>query len=172
MLRGYQCRQNHTLSSITCTSLLPHGHGGRDCYLLPCRQFSMKSLGQMKTVYSQALNYHYEKNIPGDYDKRSCYQLIVESNLTENGLVACSDSRLSHLSTASLVYRRKTFNSRLRSIVMNHHRQFLAGLKPPVEIADQLVFRWHCDFCLDSVPDIEEGDLPTPPSSGATFCCS
>ena len=125
----------------------------------------MKSLGQVKTIYPQAFDYHYENNVPGDCQLRSKYQLIVESNIEENGPGHSFDKKSSHMTTANLVCRRKIFNSSLHSTVMGYHRTFLAALAPPLEIADDKVFRWHHEFSLDSVPEIEEGDLPAPPAS-------
>lgn len=50
-------------------------------------------------------------------------------------------------------------------------QQFLSSLNPPLEIADEKIVRWHPAFQLDTVPDIEEAELPKPPITGQQPLC-
>lgn len=43
---------------------------------------------------------------------------------------------------------------------------FLASLNPPLVIPDEKILRWHPSFTLDTIPDVEEAELPKPPITG------
>ena len=47
---------------------------------------------------------------------------------------------------------------------------FLSSLKPPLEIPDEKVLRWHPAFQLDTIPDVEETPLPSLPLTGQRGC--
>jgi len=60
------------------------------------------------------------------------------------------------------VERLKMFQHSLLSIVHDYHRQFLASLGIS-GLDDTQVNRWHKDFSLEAVPDIQEEPLPPKP---------
>ena len=49
-------------------------------------------------------------------------------------------------------------------------QRFLSSLKPPLEIPDEKVLRWHPAFQLDTIPDVEETPLPSLPFTGQRGC--
>ena len=40
----------------------------------------------------------------------------------------------------------------------------MANLDPPVSLADDKIVRWHPEFVLENVAEVEEAPLPQPPS--------
>lgn len=44
-------------------------------------------------------------------------------------------------------------------------KEFLANLNPPVSLTDDVIVRWHPEFVLENVAEVEEAPLPQPPSS-------
>lgn len=116
------------------------------------RKFVERNLAQIKTVYPDAFIFRQERGSSGHSET---YQLTIECNLKEG----------SNQQASSLIRRRRVFEQKLCSIVKEHHRKFLAHLDPPLDIPDHKVLRWHSEFPLDSVPEIKEADLPTPPTN-------
>ena len=57
----------------------------KDClyFLLFSRNFELKHIGQIKTVYPTAYELRQEKGLPMFGGKTSDYQLTVEANLEE-----------------------------------------------------------------------------------------
>ena len=119
----------------------------------------------MKTVFPSAYVFRQEKNIPGNYDhsEYAKYQLTIECNTTSEGAV---DEDKIQLGPTALIKRRKVFQTNLAAIIKKHHKKFLAKLDPPLDISDDKVMRWHPAFPLDSVPEVEESELPKPPMTG------
>ena len=111
----------------------------------------------MKTVYPTAFTFRQEKDIPGCYDSRSMYQLTVQCNTTDSE---------EFLNPTDLIKRRKCFHQNLVSIVKDHHREFLSKLNPPINIPGEKVLRWHPEFKLDCLSDVQESVLPRPPIKG------
>ena len=60
------------------------------------------------------------------------------------------------------VERLKMFQNALLNIVHDYHREFLASLGIS-GLADSQVTKWHKDFSLEAVPDIQEEPLPLKP---------
>ena len=60
------------------------------------------------------------------------------------------------------VERLKMFSNALLNIVHDYHRDFLASIGIS-GIQDSQVTKWHKDFSLETVPDIEEEPLPPKP---------
>jgi len=42
-------------------------------------------------------------------------------------------------------------------------QDFLHNLNPPLSVDDDKIIRWHPNFRLDSIPDVDEATLPQPP---------
>ncbi|XP_007230148.3 DNA replication factor Cdt1 isoform X1 [Astyanax mexicanus] len=126
------------------------------------KRFEEAHIGQIKTVYPSAYTFRQEKNIPNfsTTAKKSAYQLTVEPVIEEetNGVRPV-------LSATRLLDRRRMFHQNLVEIVKGHHKVFLAGLNPPVEVPDDKITRWHPRFSVDEVPNIQPGDLPQPPQT-------
>ena len=149
------CRtQNFEVSRMCCAFL---------------RSFTVKTLAQIKTVYPRSLVFFYDRNIPRASSGRSSrQQLVIEANMEERALDFSSTpaSKGSHFTSASFIHRRRVFQRGLLARLKQHHRAFLASLDPPLEIPERDVLRWHEDFDLDSVADVEESEMPQPPVKG------
>lgn len=135
------------------------------------RKYENRNLAQMETVYPKSYIFRQEKNIPGVYDRKTyeSYQLTVECNVCEDGSEKGegeemkADKSNAILNSSALLRRRKVFNKNLGEITRRHHKKFLSSLNPPLEIPDEKILRWHPAFQLDTVPDVEEAELPKPP---------
>ncbi|XP_014797638.1 PREDICTED: DNA replication factor Cdt1 [Calidris pugnax] len=125
------------------------------------KQFEERHMGQIKAVYPTSYKLRQEKNIPtfGNGMKKSDYQLTLEPVLGEEEKV---DGR-PHLSASRLLERRKEFHRNLVNIVKQHHKAFLAALRPPMVVPEEKLTRWHPRFNVDEVPDISPAELPQPP---------
>ncbi|NXJ63570.1 CDT1 factor, partial [Rostratula benghalensis] len=125
------------------------------------KQFEERHVGQIKAVYPTSYRLRREKNIPtfGNGMKKSGYQLTLEPVLGEEEKV---DGR-PHLSASRLLERRKEFHRNLVNIVKQHHKAFLAALRPPMVVPEEKLTRWHPRFNVDEVPDISPAELPQPP---------
>ncbi|XP_053127179.1 DNA replication factor Cdt1 isoform X2 [Hemicordylus capensis] len=120
------------------------------------KQFEERNVGQIKTVYPASYSLCQEKNIPtfgSPSRKRSDYQLTIEPVLEEG----------EKLSASCLMNRRRIFHRNLVHILKEHHKAFLASLRPPIVVPDDQLTRWHPRFHVDGVPDIVPADLPQPP---------
>ena len=42
-------------------------------------------------------------------------------------------------------------------------------MTPPIDIPEDKVIRWHPEFKLDTVPDVEAAELPKPPFKGENY---
>ena len=124
-----------------------------------CRRFELKNLAQIKQIYPLAFVFRNER-VPEYGSSHQDYQLTIECNLERNS--SSIFSQFKFLCPTNLVQRRKVFTRNLLAVVKSHHSKFLAQLKPPLEVSDDKVHRWHADFPLDSVPDVEESVLPRP----------
>lgn len=150
------------------------------------RTFELKDIAKIKTVFPDAFIFRQEKNIPGIYgrEKYAEYQLTVEGTDKDELSSARAGTTLE---ITTLMRRREDFRKNLINIVMQHHKvwssniiyiilqfnlcvfilqDFLHSLDTPVEIPNEKIFRWHPSFQLDTVPDIEESELPKPPETG------
>ncbi|CAF0752889.1 unnamed protein product [Didymodactylos carnosus] len=57
----------------------------------------------------------------------------------------------------------KRFQSKLFDIVKQFHEMFISSIYQLKEVNNDKYIRWHPEFDLESVPDIELADLPQPP---------
>ncbi|XP_012559350.1 DNA replication factor Cdt1 isoform X2 [Hydra vulgaris] len=115
------------------------------------RDFNLKHLASIKTVYPTGYVFRQEilqKISPVDY------HLTIEANF--------KDVTSSNIITPSvLITRRLKVENILVNITKMHHQKFLQQLNINVDNND--VQRWHPDFKLNSVPDIELSLLPSAP---------
>ncbi|XP_072278753.1 DNA replication factor Cdt1 [Pyxicephalus adspersus] len=125
------------------------------------KQFEVRNVGQIKTVYPKAYKFRQEKNIPTFKDgvKKTDYQLTVDPIIPDEDKL---DGRL-QLTATRLLERRRIFHCSLTNIVKQHHKAFLATLNPPLEVPDDQITRWHPRFNVDEVPDVIPAELPQPP---------
>ena len=69
------------------------------------------------------------------------------------------------MTAAILVERRDMFRNGLVDIVKDYHEEFLASLEPPITADRTKLTRWHKDFNVDVLPDIDQASLPPHPDA-------
>ena len=69
------------------------------------------------------------------------------------------------MTAATLVERRDMFRNGLLDIVKDYHEEFLSTLDPPIVADRSKLNKWHKDFEVDMVPDIDLADLPSNPDT-------
>ncbi|XP_054653672.1 DNA replication factor Cdt1 [Dunckerocampus dactyliophorus] len=124
------------------------------------KRFQEHHIGQMMTVFPEAYTFRQEKNIPtfNNCVKKGSYQLTVEPVILHG-----QQEGRPVLTASNLLARRRTFHQNLVSIVKQHHKVFLASLVPPVCVPEDKLTRWHPNFNVDMVPDVQSSLLPQPP---------
>uniref|UniRef100_A0A2K5P0X8 DNA replication factor Cdt1 n=1 Tax=Cercocebus atys TaxID=9531 RepID=A0A2K5P0X8_CERAT len=126
------------------------------------RRFEERNVGQIKTVYPASYCFRQERGVPTFKDgvKRSDYQLTIEPLLEQE-----ADGAAPQLTASRLLQRRQIFSQKLVEHVKEHHKAFLASLRPPMVVPEDQLTRWHPRFNVDEVPDIEPAVLPQPPAT-------
>uniref|UniRef100_A0A0D9S2Q3 DNA replication factor Cdt1 n=1 Tax=Chlorocebus sabaeus TaxID=60711 RepID=A0A0D9S2Q3_CHLSB len=126
------------------------------------RRFEERNVGQIKTVYPASYCFRQERGVPTFKDgvKRSDYQLTIEPLLEQE-----ADGAAPQLTASRLLQRRQIFSQKLVEHVKEHHKAFLASLRPPMVVPEDQLTRWHPRFNVDEVPDIEPAVLPQPPTT-------
>ncbi|XP_076056063.1 chromatin licensing and DNA replication factor double parked [Oratosquilla oratoria] len=147
------------------------------------RAFSEKYLGQIKSVFPMAYIFKQErkKNLGGHGSRQEGedHQLTVAVNMKYkkspagcNLMEKLDDGFLGSLpkfeyrkmDSVVIVERRNIFHNALIEILKQHHKEFLESLDPPIIDSLDNIRRWHPDFPLEDVPDVEVSDLPQPPN--------
>nr|XP_057913350.1 DNA replication factor Cdt1 [Doryrhamphus excisus] len=125
------------------------------------KRFQEHHVGQMMAVFPEAYTLRQEKNIPtfNNCVKKGSYQLTVEPVIIHGQ----QEGGRPVLTASNLLARRRTFHQKLVSIVKHHHKVFLSSLVPPVCVPEDKLTRWHPNFNVDTVPDVQPSLLPQPP---------
>ncbi|KAK7590156.1 hypothetical protein V9T40_001769 [Parthenolecanium corni] len=111
------------------------------------RRFTEEHLGQIKAIYPEAFKLSRQLvKVPMSREKS--YELIIEiPNHTKSS------------------EREKIFHDSLIERTKLHHQQFLEEYDSTLKISANEVKRWHREFNLNDVPDIEPIPLPKPPNT-------
>ncbi|XP_044752271.1 DNA replication factor Cdt1 [Coccinella septempunctata] len=118
------------------------------------RNLSNRCLAQIKKIYPEAFKYHQEKlRVFGSGKREEKWELVITP------LIGGAD----HINSDTLLARRRVLFSILLDKVKDYHHEFLMSLEPPMVIPKNQVKRWHPEFDIERVPDIEEDNLPEPP---------
>ena len=115
------------------------------------RTFHKSHLAQIKSVYPTAY----------DFAQRKFKSFAQE----EWDLVLTPTIKTQNMTTQDLLARRRQFHGALLDKVKNHHTEFLSSLTPPLVIAKHNLTRWHPEFALEKVPDVELASLPETPTT-------
>ncbi|KAF2362901.1 CDT1 Geminin-binding domain-like [Trinorchestia longiramus] len=92
-------------------------------------------------------------------DDNSCSQHTRETKKN-------SEPSFRKMDSLVLVERRSIFHQSLVNIIHQHHLKFLKSLEPSLAVADvSCIKRWHPQFPLDELPEVEPVTLPQTPSS-------
>ncbi|CAF0966642.1 unnamed protein product, partial [Didymodactylos carnosus] len=127
------------------------------------RNFETSTLGKIKTVYSTAYEYRQEKVLTLTMSPtKTKYELVVYPCLIDFQISNDFIHSIG-IDPKMIIERLKRFRSKLSDIVKRFHRVFISNMYPLEEINDDTYIRWHPEFNLENVPDIEVADLPQPP---------
>jgi len=135
------------------------------CQNMTRKNFEEKAVGQIKTITPDAYSLRQEKNVPAYGQKVHGYQLTIEPKLNITAAEAKSHTKEGKpVFTASMLLKRKQdFKRNLLDQVMQHHKEFLSTLSPPIKISSDKLTRWHPKFPLDKLPEVPTSPLPIPP---------
>jgi len=122
------------------------------------KNFSEFYLRQIRCVFPKAYRYIWEKMNDRLGRHTGDYVLHMAPDHGIKGTAASGGG----MSPLVKVERLKMFSNALLNIVHDYHRDFLASIGIS-GIQDSQVTKWHKDFSLETVPDIEEEPLPPKP---------
>ncbi|CAF0778041.1 unnamed protein product [Didymodactylos carnosus] len=129
------------------------------------KNFELSTLGKMKTVCPNMYEFRQEKiQLPTLSPVKLKYELTIYPCLIDLDI---NNDRLKSIQIdASMIVERLTrFRLKLIDIVKSFHRKFLATLCPAVNIPEENLIRWHPEFDLENIPDIDVADLPVAPDA-------
>lgn len=117
------------------------------------RNITEKHLGQIKCLYPDAYLFHYEKlREYGTGTRSEKWELVIKPNIDET-----------NMTSNVLLARRRKLNSILIEKVKILHQDFLKTLDSSLKIAHTKIVRWHPQFNIEGVPDVEVSALPECP---------
>lgn len=126
------------------------------------KNFFEMHLSQIHKLMPDAYKFVQEKTRNfGSTSKMDYYQLVITPNL---GSPQDNVKELT-LSPQTLIERTKKMTKVLIDLVYVEHEKFLQTLDNPINMTRGALTRWHPEFDLESVPDIEPGVLPQPPNA-------
>ncbi|XP_075224609.1 chromatin licensing and DNA replication factor double parked [Lycorma delicatula] len=135
------------------------------------RNLYEKHLEQIKTVYEDSFEFVYEKIPAIGKFQPDRYDLVItpilrNSNLSHDDVNSSEQNSHTRLEMTPdiLLNRRRSFYSSLLNKTKNYHEEFLLSLDPPLHVSKDSITRWHPEFDVDGVPDIEPSTLPEPPN--------
>lgn len=118
------------------------------------RELSQRCLGQIKKIYPDAFKYDQEKlRVFGNGRKEEKWELVLTPQIGGDD----------HMNSNTLLSRRRVLFDILLDKVKDYHHEFLMSLESSVVLPKKDVKRWHPEFNIEKVPDIEEDSLPQPP---------
>lgn len=125
------------------------------------KNFFESHLAQIHQLMPKAFKFAQEKTRNfGSASKMDYYQLVITPNLETSH----NDVKELTLSPQILIERTKLMTTLLTDLVFVEHEKFLQNLDVPMNITRGALTKWHLEFDLDSVADIQQGSLPQPPN--------
>lgn len=123
------------------------------------KNFHESHLAQIQKLMPDAYKFDQEKTRNfGSTSKADYYQLVITPN------VGTDDVQQLTLSPQLLIERTKKLTNILTDLVFVEHQRFLQTLDVPINVTRGALKRWHPEFDLEKVPDVEHGELPLPPN--------
>ncbi|XP_047993274.1 DNA replication factor Cdt1 [Leguminivora glycinivorella] len=121
------------------------------------RNFTEKHLAQIKHLVPDFYNFEVQKikNFTTSSQKEA-FELIISPNFPNDIKV---------MNPSVLLERRRYFFDTLLQVLKKHHAQYLLNLDPPMVIPDNKLTRWHPEFEIEKVPEIESAKLPEMPNA-------
>lgn len=119
------------------------------------RNLLQKHLSQLRHIYSDAFDFKQEKlRVFGAGMKQEQWELVITPNIGD----------VEHMNSDILLERRRKLFNILLDKVKDYHEEFLTSLDPPMVLEKSKITRWHPEFDIERVPDIELAPLPQPPA--------
>ncbi|XP_022830272.1 DNA replication factor Cdt1 [Spodoptera litura] len=120
------------------------------------RSFTQKHLAQIKHLVPDFYNYEVQKvkNFSASNQKEQ-YELLISPNFPND---------IKIMNPTVLLERRRYFYDILLQLVKKHHAQYLQTLDPPMVIPDDKLTRWHPEFDIEKIPEVESAKLPEMPN--------
>lgn len=121
------------------------------------RTFNEKHLAQIKHLVPDFYNFQVQKikNFSATSHKEA-YELVITPNFPNNFKV---------MNPTVLLERRRFFYDTLLQLVKKQHAQYLLTLDPPMVIPDDKLSRWHPEFEIEKLPEVESNKLPEMPNA-------
>lgn len=123
---------------------------------MTCKAFTLFILAQLKTIYPESYVFKYER-----------ITQMSKAQTTKVDLALALFPQLStrNMSPSVILMRKNFFTRKLLDLTKKHHKDYLQALHPPIVIDDNSLTKWHPNFPLDKVPDIDPipGALPEAP---------
>jgi len=127
------------------------------------KKWELKMLQQIMIVFPQAYNIRWRSKP----NNSASLELVLEPNMNyKRDLKKLFDDTEVVARTMTgqlLVERRDMFRNSLVEIVKDHHEEFLASLDPPIDADRSKLTKWHKEFEIDLLPDIDLAELPRNP---------
>lgn len=118
------------------------------------RNLLEKHISQIKHIYSEAFDFKQEKlRVFGAGMKQEQWELVITPNIGD----------VEHMNSDVLLERRRKLFGKLLDKVKDYHMEFLMSLDPPIDVTKSNIIRWHPQFEIERVPDIELCPLPQSP---------
>lgn len=120
------------------------------------RNLTMQHLAQIKSLYPDAFTFNWEKmkNF-ASASRQENYEMII--------IPVLNGEEESVMNPTCLLNRRRKLYAALVEKVKDYHSEFLSSLDPPMSITHDKITRWHPEFDIEKVPDIEDSELPKKP---------
>ncbi|KAI5637089.1 DNA replication factor CDT1 like domain-containing protein [Phthorimaea operculella] len=121
------------------------------------RNFTEKHLAQIKHLVPDFYNFEIQKTKTfANTAQKDSFEMIISPNFPNDIKV---------MNPSVLLERRRYFYDTLLKLVKKHHAQFLLTLDPPMEIPDDKLTRWHPEFEIEKVPEVDCAKLPEMPNN-------
>lgn len=131
------------------------------------KNFYETHLAQITKLMPNAYKFAQEKTRNfGSTSKQDYYQLVITPNLKTANEDVCQLT----LSPQILIDRIREMTMKLTDLVYEEHDKFLQGLEIPMNVTRGALKRWHPDFSIEDVADVEQGYLPLPPNVEKFSC--
>lgn len=120
----------------------------QDVQKLTKKEFDLKQLAQIVTIFPNAYTFNYIITEPKE---SSDYELVIRPNILSNKMIQFT-----------IQIRSNEFKDRLHSFTRRAHNDYLLSLDRPIVLNDLKLKRWHPNF---KFPNIPESKLPERPVS-------
>lgn len=117
------------------------------------RNLYEKHLAQIKFLYPDAFSFRYDKLREfGTGTRREQWELVITPEINQTSMTS-----------EILLERRRKFYNILINKLKIYHQEFLTTLDPSMELDHDKITRWHPEFDIEKVPDVEVFTLPKCP---------